>query len=997
MKFTPESKLFSLNKSSFENLVFSANHRRVVVALGLLLACDSPGAVVTWDNSGSSPSAPTDGSTSLWSTIASNWSNGAADSPWNNANSDTAVFGSGNGAAGVVNLGSNITVGGIVFNAATSGNYNIAPGSGPYGLTLGGNSVSVNAGAAISAIISGGSGLTKSGTGTLLLSGSNNYTGVTTINAGILSITLWTAGGSASSIGSAANGNASNPNIIINGGTLQYAGTAATQLSSRIISIGTNGATLDASGGTGWGISAPAFGYTGSGARTLTLTGTTGGLQTAGGTLSAAVTDSGGATSIVKNGNGGWSISGISTYTGSTTINSGVLFLTSGSNRLPVGTTLYISQSGTLNLQGQNQTVAVLMDGTSGGGTVINNSGIATFTVGSGTYGGILKDASATKILNFSKTGSGTLYLSGTSAYSGPTTIADGVLAIKTVATGIIWQSLGIGTTVNLGVAATSSGTMQYKGSTGTLDKNIYALGNGLNTVQNNGSGLLTLSGSLVKNGTILALDGGANGIKVTGTISGNNTNSDLYITGGTTTLTAQNTYNGPTWVYGGGVLINGNASGALPTSTNLILGGTDNSRGTFDLGGNGQVVATLNSTGTNGSNLITNSGAAATLTVNNGGSFGGVIQDGAGKTALSVTGGNLVLHGANTYTGATVVSGGTLSINGTLANTALSVGVGAVLAGSGTTNGNVVADGSISGSLTFENDATLHSGATATARAFNGNIANDGIITSDITIQSGKTLSGSGTTANVTVQGGVVNGSGLKVGSTTLNGNSQLSGTITASQMTVQSGNTALTGVVTSAGTISVIAGATLTNTGTAAGNMSVAGLLTGTGAIEGSVELSGTLAPGSGITRISGDFTMKASSLLTLAVSGTTAGVDYSRIEVGGLVTLNGTLDLTTLTGLTRIGDQVTLILNSGDVGVSGSFSSVYVNGELQTVANSSFTYAGIEYQIYYNMNSDSGALANDVTLAVIPEPSTWAIIIGGMGMLIGFQRTRKANMRQ
>ena len=75
---------------------------------------------------------------------------------------------------------------------------------------------------------------------------------------------------------------------------------------------------------------------------------------------------------------------------------------------------------------------------------------------------------------------------------------------------------------VNLGVAGVSSGTLAYNGTgAATLAKHVSALGNGNDTIQNSGTGLLTLSGTLTKNGTTLTLNGGANGIAVTGQIVG--------------------------------------------------------------------------------------------------------------------------------------------------------------------------------------------------------------------------------------------------------------------------------------------------------------------------------------------------------------------------------------------------------------------------------------------------------------------------------------------
>jgi autotransporter-associated beta strand protein len=67
-----------------------------------------------------------------------------------------------------------------------------------------------------------------------------------------------------------------------------------------------------------------------------------------------------------------------------------------------------------------------------------------------------------------------------------------------------------------------------------------------------------------------------------------------------------------------------------------------------------------------NGNGIITNNGAAATLTASNPGSssFAGVIRDGTGALALNKTSaGTLTLLGANTYSGGTMISAGALQI----------------------------------------------------------------------------------------------------------------------------------------------------------------------------------------------------------------------------------------------------------------------------------------------------------------------------------------------
>jgi autotransporter-associated beta strand protein len=134
----------------------------------------------------------TTGGPGTWDTTLSSWDDlplapqPLTDTPWNNAThaNDIAVFG-GNPGSGIVTVSVPISAGGFQFDIS---GYNIQGGtitlSAPPGATPTIDTGANNA--TISSTISGSSGLTKIGPGTLVLGGANNYTGGTMVNAGTL-------------------------------------------------------------------------------------------------------------------------------------------------------------------------------------------------------------------------------------------------------------------------------------------------------------------------------------------------------------------------------------------------------------------------------------------------------------------------------------------------------------------------------------------------------------------------------------------------------------------------------------------------------------------------------------------------------------------------------------------------------------------------------------------------------------------------------------------
>ncbi len=171
-------------------------------------------------------------------------------------------------------------------------------------------------------VISGSGSLIKNSAGTVVLGGSNSYSGVTTLNDGTLSVSSLANGGANSNIGNSTNAAA---NLVFNGGTLTYTGTGSS--TNRSFTLGTGGGTINASGsGTLNFTQTGALAYSGSGSRTLTLTGT----STADNNLAADIDDgTGGSTSILKTGTGTWRLSGDNVFSGTLTATDGLLELNS--------------------------------------------------------------------------------------------------------------------------------------------------------------------------------------------------------------------------------------------------------------------------------------------------------------------------------------------------------------------------------------------------------------------------------------------------------------------------------------------------------------------------------------------------------------------------------------------------------------------------------------------------------------------------------------------
>ncbi|MGN6463367.1 MAG: autotransporter outer membrane beta-barrel domain-containing protein, partial [Pseudolabrys sp.] len=473
---------------------------------------------------------------------------------------------------------------------------------------------------AITATVSGSGSVTKKGSGTLTLSGSSNsYSGGTFLQGGTLELT------NTSSLGAGA--------LTMEAGTTLFIQSSFGSFS--------NDVTLN--GDATFKINSAASGPFAGLPIVMQSTGT--------------VSGNGG---LIKTGDSTLVLAGTNTYHGGTVLTQGTVQVTNASS-LGDGTITF--NGGTLEPGANNLTLANAVAMNTAGGTVDVNSA-TTFALS-----GAIADGTGAGTLT--KTGDGTLVLSGNSTFSGGTSLQGGTLRLGSD------HALGTG-----GLA--TSGTI------------IVDYANGV-TIGNT----ITTTGSA----TSLNVDTGVTAHQ-TGAVTA--TSQTVYKTGDGT-LTVDNVNAGIMFVLAG--TLQGGATNAFGSNATVYLG-----NGFLDLGGYGQSITNLQMAP---GGTITNNGAAAatlTLTPTSGTTtLGGTLTDGTKALGLTLNGASdsaIVLTATNTYTGPTTVTNGTLQVNGSI--TSASTVSGGILSGTGQV-----------GAVTVNSGGTLVPGAVGTPGVLtvNGNL----------------------------------------------------------------------------------------------------------------------------------------------------------------------------------------------------------------------------------------------------------------------------------
>jgi len=873
--------------------------------------------------------------------------------------------------------------------------------------------------------------VSKTGAGSVTLSGSNTYAGGTTISAGTL------FAGNSTALGSGA--------VTVAGGTLNLGSSVLantiTLSSGSLAGSQLNGDRLVLQGGQVTGkISGGTLSIAGGGTVTLNALTFSGDANVSVGVGSTAQTTSSLVLSpsniLNKAGAGTLVLSNPGLVSANIRVNEGVLRLqrvgnawSQGSITVGGGAELAFAASDTWGNAGTpNAASVVVNDGTLSSNGFFNDLGSLTLNGGMiKANGGVIPDFGSFQFNGtVAVTKNTSIVQSGTNANIN---IRNAVFDVSTGATldsnatfqnnqNNLSQSTltksGAGTLIMNGASTYAAGTVVTAGTL-TIGSGS-ALGSGGVTVS---GGILNLAGFSLAN--TITLSGGTisgtqlDGAKLVlqgGEVAGNIVTGAVSKTGaGSVTLSGSNTYAGGTTISAGTLVLN-NAN-ALGTGSVTLAGGV--------LDVKGQIVST---------NIALNANSSL---AGDGGTISGVIS---GANILTKLGsGMLTLTGANSYSGGTTVSAGTL-----FAGSSTALGSGAVTVAGGALN---------LGSSVLANTITLSSGSLAGSQLNGDRLVLQGGEVTGVVATGVLSKTGNGT---VTLSGSNTFAGGTTISAGTLvlnNANALGTGTVTLS-----GGNLDVKGQ-TIAQNISLTASSGITGThGTISGVISGNGLLTKSG--TGTLTLNGNNTFEGGALVKAGTLVVNGEVLGNMVVSAAGklvgAGVVHDVTVVGGgsinAGTSGGAGTLRADTLALQAGAKVELDFVNATLGAGNGFDQFLVSGALDLSAanlagkyqlilaglpvvfdaSAGYSFAFIKYgSLNLGSNtsiadlfsidasqlmSQSGAsldvtqfrLVDDVAnqrillnygnpdLSPIPEPSTYGLSLGCLGLAIAAVRRRR-----
>ena len=704
--------------------------------------------------------------------------------------------------------------------------------------------------------------------------------------------------------------------------------------------------------------------------------------------------------------------------TGSTMTNSNLLEATGGGTLNLAASAPLDNAGGTITADGAGSTVTV---NTQIEGGLFNTSDGGVIETGSG--GAYLNGASSSGPITFSN---GSAYTAGASALTaavGTLNLGTGAGAGATFAlTGQLQLDGGDLTFSGPGVVTLSGADAQIGGDgyARTLTNQVKIEGTG---VIGSNNGALYQSLSLNNTGTIDA-DSSGNVLSIQGTGSTMINNGLLEASGGGLLVLAAST---PLSNMGGSITATG--AGSTVTIDTQIQGGVLNTSG-------GGVIETGTGAYLNGavSGPITLSDGS-TYTAGTGGLTAavGTLDFGAGATLaltgqLQLTGGDLTFSGPGT-----VALSGDAQIGGD--GYARTLNNSATIEGSGLVGSNV---GALYSSIGVVNQAAGVlladiSGQTLTV-AGTGGLTNDGVMQADagatLNATQGFTNFAAGTLTGGTynmysgviqinafgVTGGEIttNAANIRLNGATallsdgagLNALSTLSTNVGGANLIVENGNefaTAAPSTFTNNGGVQVGSGSTFTTLADYAqsgassstrvdgtltpgsGEFALAGgVLTGSGAVAGEVtNTGGVVDPGDGIGTLHAlAYTQGAAGTLEIDISGASS---FDVLDVAGAVNLSGLLDPVLKDGFTpTIGETFTFLDYTSRSGVfSGIENDVFDGGRYM-------------WDVTYNATDAVLTLERGPSISAAPEPSSWMLMLMGVGGLGAALRRSKRKPR-
>jgi len=438
-----------------------------------------------------------------------------------------------NAGLGAVATGASLNMdGGTLLATATFALDNAGANRRNVTLDAGGGTFNVNPSFTLTASgnISGSGLLTKTGTGALLLSGTNNFTGGTSLQAGALQLgndnvlgsgLVTLAGGTLQPLGAprTLSNNVSFFSSSFVGGNfgLTINGTATVNAVNFVLNnnlTAGNALTLASNVFLSSGITTVSRQLTLGGPGTTVISGTISG-NDSGQTVLAGVT---------LNGSGTVDLTGLNTYTGRTITAQGTVIIHQDANLGAAPSTsmtdsVILAQQGTLRVANSftlNSNRNIGIGATNGGantGTIDVSPG-QTFTVNSTVADRTVNSdgsaVSAANIGSLTKVGSGTLVLAGKNNYSGNTTVSAGTLdvtgTIAPATAGTQVVSVAGGATLQLGGAGAISATTLSLNNNSTLSLEVGSLTS--NTISLNGAATLTGTVTLALNLSADPVDG---------------------------------------------------------------------------------------------------------------------------------------------------------------------------------------------------------------------------------------------------------------------------------------------------------------------------------------------------------------------------------------------------------------------------------------------------------------------------------------------------------